>query len=98
MLGETPSSIKNPVIHAGLGTLTIQGKVKSDQYLWYQGGDKVGVYDLNWHQVATLPVVLQDYAVDKGFSEFWIDGECGNPPPWLDVQFIAKGAVIPLKK
>ena len=98
MLGETPSSIKNPVIHAGLGTLTIQGEVKSDQYLWYQGGDKVGVYDLNWHPLATLPVVLQDYAVGKGFSEFWIDGECGNPPPWLDVQFITKGDVIPLKK
>ena len=56
------------------------------------------MYDLNWHPLATLPVVLQDYAVDKGFSEFWIDGECGNPPPWLDVQFIAKGDVIPLKK
>ena len=46
----------------------------------------------------SAPAVLQDYAVDKGLSEFWIDGECGNPPPWLDVQFITKGDVIPLKK
>jgi hypothetical protein len=97
MLGETPSALKNPVIHAGSGTLSIQGEVKSDQYLWYQGGDTVGVYDLNWHLLATLPVVQKDYAVDKGFSEFWIDGESGNPPPWLDVQFITMGEVNPLK-
>ena len=96
MVGEKPSSIKNPVIHAGAGTLAIQGEVKSDQYLWYQGGDKVGVYDKNWNLQSTLPVVLQDYAVDKGFSEFWIDGECGNPPPWLDVQFITKGETLKL--
>ena len=41
--------------------------------------------------------MLQDYAVDKGFSEFWIDGECGNPPPWLDVQFITKGEVTKIE-
>ena len=96
MVGEKPSSIKNPVIHAGAGTLAIEGEVKSDQYLWYQGGDKVGVYDKNWNLLSSLPVVLQDYAVDKGFSEFWIDGECGNPPPWLDVQFITKGETLKL--
>jgi hypothetical protein len=97
MLGETPSAIRSPVIHAGAGTLSIQGEVKSDQYLWYQGGDKVGVYDLNWHLVATLPVELKDYAVDKGFSEFWVDGQSGNPPPWLDVQFITKGETMEIK-
>lgn len=97
MLGETPSTLKNPVIHAGSGTLTITGDIKSDQYLWYQGGATVGVYDLNWHLLATLPVTLKDYAVDKGFSEFWIDGQSDNPPPWLDVQFISKGEVTPIE-
>ena len=96
MVGEKPTSIKNPVIHAGVGTLAIEGEVKSDQYLWYQGGDKVGVYDKNWNLQSTLPVVLQDYEVDKGFSEYGIDGECGNPPPWLDVQFITKGETLKL--
>jgi hypothetical protein len=97
IVGEKPSSIKNPVIHAGAGTLTIEGEVKSDQYLWYQGGDSVGVYDLNWHQLATLPVKRGNYEIDHGFSEFWIDGECAAPPPWFDVQFITKGDAIPLK-
>ena len=64
---------------------------------WYQGGEKVGVYDLSWHRQANLPVELKDYAVDKGFSEFWIDGEASNPAPWFDVQFMAKGDVTALK-
>jgi hypothetical protein len=96
MLGEIPSLIKNPVIHAGSGALLIRGEVKSDQYLWYQGGDTVGVYDLNWCLQGNLPVVRQDYEVETGFSEFWIDGEGSAPPPWLDVQFIAKGEVTKL--
>jgi hypothetical protein len=96
MVGEKPTLIKNPVIHAGDGTLAIQGEVKSSQYLWYQGGNKVGVYDKNWNHQADLPVVAINYEVDKGFSEFWIDAECGNPPPWLDVQFITKGETIPV--
>ncbi|MFM8493933.1 MAG: hypothetical protein ACKOEM_00205 [Planctomycetia bacterium] len=94
MLAETPSSIEDPVIHAGSGTLAIKGTIKSDHYLWYQGGGTVGVYDLNWNLVATLPAVPTDYAVDQGFSEFRIDGRCDSPPPWLDVQFITRGDAI----
>jgi hypothetical protein len=94
MVGEKPTSIKNPVIHAGQGTLAIQGEVKSSQYLWYQGGDKVGVYDKNWNHQADLPVVKTNYEVDKGFSEYWIEGESADPAPWFDVQFITKGDVI----
>ncbi|MFM8981426.1 MAG: hypothetical protein ACKOLA_00715, partial [Spartobacteria bacterium] len=93
MVGEKPSSIKNPVIHAGAGTLSIKGEVKTGQYLWYQGGDSVGVYDLNWHLLENLPVVRKDYEIDHGFNEFWIEGEAANPAPWFDVQFIAKGEI-----
>jgi len=97
MLADAPSSIQDPVIHAGAGSLAIRGKVQSDHYLWYQGGDHVGVYDLNWHRVATFPAVQTDFAVDKGFSEFRIDGLCGGPPPWLDVQFITRGEAMAVK-
>jgi hypothetical protein len=98
LLAATPSSIQDPVIHAGSGTLAIKGEVRSDHYLWYRGGDTVGVYDLNWHLVATLPTVPTTYEVDKGFSEFRIEGRCGESPPWLDVQFIVRGDVTPLTR
>ena len=97
MLADAPSSIQDPVIHAGAGSLAIRGKVQSEHYLWYQGGDHVGVYDLNWHRVATFPAVQTDFAVDKGFSEFRIDGLCGGPPPWLDVQFITRSEAMAVK-
>mgnify|MGYP000571866001 CR=1 FL=1 len=97
MVGEKPSSVKNPVIHAGAGTLAVQGEVKSGEYLWYQGGGKVGVYDKNWNLQAELPAVATSYEVDKGFSEFWIEGRCANPPPWFNVQFITKGEVTKIE-
>ena len=96
MVGEKSSSVKNPGVHAGAGTLAIQGEVKSGQYLWYQGGDSVGLYDMNWNLQATLPVVATNYTVEKGVSEFWIEGECAAPEPWFDVQFITKGETIKL--
>jgi hypothetical protein len=91
LVGNTPSSINNPVIHTGAGTLSIKGEVKTDQYLWYQGADSVGVYDLDWHLVQTLPVERKDFEIAPGFNEFWIEGEASKPAPWFDVQFIAKG-------
>lgn len=96
LLADAPSSIRDPVIHAGSGTLAIAGEVTSGHYLWYQGGDTVGMYDLNWHLVATLPAVRTSYEVDKGFSEFRIEGRCGTPPPWLEVQFITRGDAMPV--
>jgi hypothetical protein len=98
LLAATPSSIQDPVIHAGSGTLAIKGEVRTDHYLWYRGGDTVGVYDLNWHLVATLPAVPTTYGVDEGFSEFRIEGRCGESPPWLDVQFIVRGDVTPVTR
>jgi hypothetical protein len=32
--------------------------------------------------------------VDKGFSEYGIDGECPDPAPWFDLQFITKGETL----
>ena len=96
MVAEKPSSISNPVIHAGAGTLAIQGEVKSGQYLWYQGGDRVGIYDKNWNLQTELPAVASNYAVDKGLSEFRIEGACSTPAPWFDVQFITKGETLKL--
>jgi hypothetical protein len=98
LVGEKPSAINNPVIHAGAGSLSIRGEVRTDHYLWYEGGDTVGVYDLNWRLLEKLPVELREYAVDEGFSDFWIDGESAAPPPWFDVQFIVRGDVMPVKR
>jgi len=35
--------------------------------------------------------------VDKGFNEYWIDGESATSEPWLDVQFITKGETVKLE-
>ncbi len=91
--GRVPANTRAKVL---IENLRMVG-VKSSQYLWYQGGNKVGVYDKNWNHQADLPVVATNYEVDKGFSEYGIDGECAAPPPWFDVQFITKGETIKLE-
>lgn len=97
LLREVPAVLKDPVIHAGAGTLSIKGACPSECYLWYRGGDTVGVYDANWKPISTLPVVAENYAVETGASDFRIENRGENPKPWLDVQFITKGQPLPIE-
>jgi hypothetical protein len=56
VLPEVPAALVNPVITLGAGSLQIAGTVSSESYVWYKGGDTIGVYDLNWNKIADLPV------------------------------------------
>ena len=52
-----------------------------------------------WGTLLWMMLAVQtNYEVEEGFAEFRIDGRCGSPPPWLDVQFIVRGDVMPGKR
>jgi hypothetical protein len=92
ILPESASRLENPVIHAGTGWLEIQGSVPSDHYLWFRGGDTVGLYDLNWNRVATLPVQKKSFEVGSGGSPICIDSD--QQRVWVEAQFFTKGAPL----
>ncbi len=93
LLAETPAALVNPTVKINDGELQIQGEVKSDHYIWFTGGDTLGVYDLNWNEVARLPVTKKDFvAPGKGSQvEYQILSEGEEPFPYLGVEIFTAG-------
>ncbi|MEI8340819.1 MAG: hypothetical protein WCH43_04680 [Verrucomicrobiota bacterium] len=90
VLPEIPTELNHPIIKLGSGTLQIEGKVSSETYLWFQGGDKVGVYDLNWKKIADLPVKKQNFTATQGPLKISVECPGADPLPWLECQFFVK--------
>lgn len=93
LLAEEPAALINPTLNIGKGSLQIKGSIKSDQYIWYTGGNDVGVYDLNWNQVTRLPVVKRDFiATAKGQDmSYEVQSEGQGDKPQLGVQIFTSG-------
>ena len=91
-LPEKPSALLNPRINVGKGSISITGTIPSDRYLWYQGGDKVGVYDLNWNKLEDLPVTLNNAEAIPGEAAISVTNHHKDGDPWLEVQFFVKDA------
>jgi len=90
VLPEIPIELKNPVITMGSGSMRISGSIPSESYLWYRGGDRVGVFDANWQKLAELPVTKQNFTAPAGKLEIRIDAPGTTPAPWLECQFLVK--------
>jgi len=90
VLPEIPTAVINPIINVNSGSMHITGKVASESFLWFQGGDTVGVYDLNWHKIADLPVKKQNFIAPKGTVKLSLACQDANPTPWLEWQFFVK--------
>ena len=89
-LPEKDSALVNPTIKVDNGSLSIMGTVPSDRYLWYRGGDQVGVYDLNWNKIKDLPVTLNNPLAKSKESKLSVVNHNENGDPWLEVQFFVK--------
>ncbi len=96
-LPELASDLRNPVIHVGSGTLKVDGVIPTDHYLWYWGGDSLGVYDLNWNLKKTLDVKLEDYKAPTGYHPVRITHDEGNLNPWLETLFFVHDKPMPIK-
>lgn len=97
-LPERPSALVNPTIQVGVSSLTIEGTVASDRYLWYQGGAQVGVYDLNWNKLEDLPVLLNGAEAASGDVDLAIHNHHEAGDPWLEIQFFVKDAPMPVER
>ena len=100
-LSEISSALVNPVIHVGGGTLSIQGTVKTDEILQYEGGHSATLYDKNWNEITDLPVKADNYVMPTGYHKVTVTngtvtGDQDNPQPWMPqpwifVRFITEG-------
>ena len=94
LLPEVNSALNNPVVHCGNGTISIKGTIASDRHIWYKGGDKAQIYDLNWNKLEDLPVVVRNAKVPSGRSDISIKNNNTSGTPWLEVQFFVKDKPI----
>jgi hypothetical protein len=92
LLPESPAVLRDPVMAINDGMLHLKGEVRSDSYLWYRGGDTIGVYDLNWKPIATLPVVSKDFIAPQGDMDIRIGAPGMDPSVWFECQFFVMDA------
>jgi len=90
-LKDLPSALVNPVIHVGRGTLRVEGTVKTDEILQYEGGNSATLYDRNWNRIADLPVQADRYVMPSGYDRIKVTGDQKDPQPWMFVRFITEG-------
>ncbi len=90
LLPESPAVLRDPVIAINNGMLHLKGEVRSDSYLWYRGGDSIGVHDPNWKPIATLPVVSKDFIAPQGDMEIRIGDPGMDSSAWFECQFFVK--------
>ena len=90
-LKEQPSELKNPTVRVEQGSLTIEGTVKTGEYLEYVGRDDASVYDKNWNRLRQLPVRRREYVMPTGWHKLSVVSESSSARPWLSVRFITEG-------
>jgi len=93
-LPERASALVDPEIRVGAGAISISGTIPSDRYLWYQGGNRVGVYDLNWNRLCELPVKTDKALVPTGDADIEVGNSSPDGDPWLECQFFVRDRPI----
>ena len=94
-LREEARALSNLGIGLGDGRyLVVEGPVPSGHYLWYRGGDSVGLYDLSWNKVRDLAVRQRNFVFPAGNMEISIESQNSNQRPWLEMQFFTKGSPL----
>jgi hypothetical protein len=96
-LTEISAELKQPVIRAGNGSLTVDGPVASGELLVYEGGGSATVYSPDWHPLRTLPVRAENFLVPQGDVQFSIEAQSGRVSPWLEIQVLTEGEASALR-
>ncbi len=91
------TSLKDPVITInGSGTLAVEGAIQAGEYMKFEGGQTVAVYDANWNLKRRLPAVVTNFRVNPGNNEIHTASARGGRPQ-LRVQCITLGPVYLLE-
>ena len=78
----------------GTSSLIIQGYVRSYEYVEYLGGNKVTIYDRNWHKLREISVIKENYVMPNGYHKVTVSSEKNDSKVWMTVRFITEGEPI----
>jgi hypothetical protein len=91
-------ALRDPLIKVnGKEGLAVEGEIQPNEYMKFDGGNTVNVYDKNWNLLRTLPATTQSFTVNKGNNTVTTAAGSGSDTPDLRVQFITLGPVYVLE-
>ncbi|MGJ8651245.1 MAG: hypothetical protein ACSHX4_12875 [Opitutaceae bacterium] len=95
---ETSTALEDPVITVnGTGTLSVSGDIQPGEYMKFEGGSSVQVYDNNWNLDRTLTASVSSFTVNNGNNTITTAAGSGSNTPELNVQYITLGTVYLLE-
>ncbi|WP_136079380.1 hypothetical protein [Pontiella desulfatans] len=95
---EGSPALEDPLITInGTGTLDVSGDIQPGEYMKYEGGSTVRVYDGNWNFGRTLSATATSFTVNSGNNDVTTDKGSGSNTPDLRVQYITLGDVYVLE-
>lgn len=95
---EDSMPLQDPLITIqGSGHLAVHGEIAAKEYMKFEGGDSVIVYDCNWNELRKLPAQTRDFIVQNGANQITTAAGQGSGRAKLKVQFITTGAVYVLE-
>jgi hypothetical protein len=91
---ENSTPWQDPLISVnGSGQLAVAGEVAANEYMCFDGGDSVMVYDSNWNELRKLPASAADFVVKQGANSITTSSATGHKAEEvaLKVQYITVG-------
>ena len=90
---ESSPALHDPIITVnGSGTLSVEGNINPMEYMQFEGGYSVKVYDKNWNLLRTLPATATNFTANKGDLTVTTAAGSGNDKPNLWVQYVTLGS------
>ncbi|MFC1765696.1 LamG-like jellyroll fold domain-containing protein [Planctomycetota bacterium] len=98
---ENSAALKDPLITVnGAGTLSVHGTIEPMEYMHFEGGNTVQVYDKDWTLLRSLPATATNFTANKGtLTVTTATGGAGRGGETTDlkVQYVTLGPVYVLE-
>jgi len=91
ILNNQAGLLVDPVIHIGTGILRVTGEVHDHEYLTYESGQTVNVYDSNFNLLRALPAQVSNWSAPSGDVSVEIDSSASGSKPWIELQVLTRG-------
>ena len=96
-LEEISVALKDPVVQVGEARLQVKGVIPTGTYLQYDGAEmstRAKVFDANWNLLKEVEVSDMPLMTPTGLARYSVETDAPQEAekPWLEIQFLVKGA------
>ncbi|MFC1761199.1 hypothetical protein ACFL6U_03870 [Planctomycetota bacterium] len=95
---DSSPALQDPLLTVnGSRSLSVKGTIQPNEYMQFEGGYSVKVYDKNWNLLRILPASATNFTANQGELTVTTAAGSGNDKPNLWVQYITLGPEYVLK-